>query len=89
MRYSFLCCVRQRRQHDRALHQVAQPIRLRLERPIDSLGIQPRIDGGMRQTLVVEYILNRGEIFLRRAFSLAIKDNKLSRNPVSGVTFFH
>ena len=32
--------------------------------------------------------INRHFAFLRRAFTLAIKDNKLSRNPVSGVTFF-
>jgi integrase len=32
--------------------------------------------------------INRHFALLRRAFTLAIKDNKLSRNPVSGVTFF-
>jgi integrase len=32
--------------------------------------------------------INRFFAYLRRAFTLAIKDNKLSRNPVSGVTFF-
>lgn len=32
--------------------------------------------------------INRHFALLRRAFTLAIKDGKLSRNPVSGVTFF-
>lgn len=32
--------------------------------------------------------INRHFAFLRRAFTLAIKDNKLARNPVAGVTFF-
>jgi integrase len=32
--------------------------------------------------------INRFFAYLRRVFTLAIKDNKLSRNPVSGVTFF-
>jgi integrase len=32
--------------------------------------------------------INRHFAFLRRAFTLAIKDNKLARNPVSGIKFF-
>ena len=32
--------------------------------------------------------INRFFAYLRRVFTLAIKDNKLARNPVSGVTFF-
>ena len=32
--------------------------------------------------------INRHFALLRRAFTLAIKDGKLARNPVSGVTFF-
>ena len=33
------------RQYDRPWHQAAQPIRLCLQRPVDGLGIQSRIDG--------------------------------------------
>jgi hypothetical protein len=32
---------------------------LHLERPIDSLGIEPRIDAGLGQAAMVQVILNR------------------------------
>jgi hypothetical protein len=55
--------LRQRREYFDTVHQPAQPIALCLQRSIDRLRIQSRIDGGMGQALMVQDILNRREIF--------------------------
>jgi len=56
-------------------------VRMRAKMKVNNKTKQPQ-----RQWM--DATINRHFAFLRRAFTLAIKDNKLSRNPVSGVTFF-
>lgn len=50
--------------------------------------MQPSKPSTPAQRLWADSTINRHFAFLRHVFTLAIKDNKLSRNPVSGVTFF-